>query len=283
MARTRRPKKTPFIIRMAARLGYHPGRVMREVLEWIEVFAVAGALAVIIMSTVIVRMHVPTGSMIPTIDIRDSFYVNRLSYWFIEPTPGDIVVFRHTDEVLIRQVQEGSPAAIAGIEAGERLLYINENPVYTADIGNQALDAIEDGVVLRLLTSEGVWVDLGTKNASINTLDDLGIEIRERRMRYVKRLIAVGGQTVQILDGDLYVDGEKLEGAEFDREYRTDLAHVKYGVEPTTVPEGHYFVLGDNTANSLDSRYWGFVAETDLIGVPLIRVWPLSRFGIIRP
>ena len=117
MTRTRRPKKTPFIIRTAARLGYHPGRVMREVLEWIEVLVVAGALAAVIMSTVIVRMHVPTGSMIPTIDPRDSFYVNRLSYWFIDPTPGDIVVFRHTDEVLVRSVAEGSRAELVGIGA----------------------------------------------------------------------------------------------------------------------------------------------------------------------
>jgi len=50
-------------------------------------------------------------------------------------------------------------------------------------------------------------------------------------------------------------------------------------VRPTLVPEGHWFVLGDNTHNSWDSRYWGFVEEDDFIGEPYFRVWPLSRFG----
>ncbi|RLE36258.1 signal peptidase I, partial [Candidatus Acetothermia bacterium] len=88
------------ILRLAWRLGYKPGRVMSEVLEWIEVLAVAGALAAIIMSFVTVRMHVPTGSMIPTIDPHDSFFVDRITYYFRDPKPGDIIVFRHTEQVL---------------------------------------------------------------------------------------------------------------------------------------------------------------------------------------
>jgi signal peptidase I len=43
---------------------------------------------------------------------------------------------------------------------------------------------------------------------------------------------------------------------------------IRYGVEPTLVPEGHFFVLGDNTLNSYDSRYWGFVPKEEFIGCP---------------
>ena len=51
------------------------------------------------------------------------------------------------------------------------------------------------------------------------------------------------------------------------------------GVEKTVVPQGMYFVLGDNSRDSFDSRFWGFVDDKDIIGVPYLRVWPLSRFG----
>ena len=87
---------------------------------------------------------------------------------------------------------------------------------------------------------------------------------------------------VQIVDGDVHVDGRPLEGGRFDREYVIGDPGHRYGVEPTVVPEGHSYVLGDNSANSLDSRYWGFVADRDIVGVPYLRVWPLRRFGVLR-
>jgi len=280
----RRPKKEKrpaWILRLVWRLGWKPGRVMREVLEWIEVLAVAGALAAIIMSFVTVRMHVPTGSMIPTIDPQDSFFVDRITYYFRDPSPGDVIVFRHTDRVLVRRVEDGSAADVAGVSSGERLLYVNAEPVYTTEAADAALAALSAGDPIQLMTEGGTWYDLG-QAADTVSLADLGITTTEKRMRYVKRLIAVGGQTVQIRGGDLYVDGEQLEDALFDRYYYSDKPEFRYGVEPTLVPEGHYFVLGDNSNSSFDSRYWGFVDERDLIGEPYLRVWPFSRFGIIR-
>jgi signal peptidase I len=53
----------------------------------------------------------------------------------------------------------------------------------------------------------------------------------------------------------------------------------RFAIEPTRVPEGFYFALGDNSRDSFDSRYWGFVDEKDIIGVPYLRVWPVPRFG----
>ena len=277
--RRKKPKKPATIIRIVGRFGYEPGRVMREVLEWIEVLAVAGALAAIIMSFVTVRMHVPTGSMIPTIDPRDSFFVDRITYYFRDPKPGDVIVFRHTEQVLVGRVIEGSPADRAGVEPGERMLFLNTDPVYTTSFAENLLAEWPEGTDLRLSTSEGGRYELGAKPEGATSFEDLGIIVRERRMRYVKRLIAVGGQTVQIRGGDVYVDGERLEGERFDRHYLSDDSRYRFGIEPTLVPEDHYFVLGDNSSDSFDSRYWGFVDDRDIIGVPYLRVWPLTRFG----
>jgi len=277
--RRKKPKRPATIIRIARRLGYEPGRVMREVLEWIEVLAVAGALAAIIMSFVTVRMHVPTGSMIPTIDPRDSFFVDRITYYFRDPKPGDVVVFRHTEQVLVDHVLEGSAAAAAGVQPGERILFLNTDPVYTRAFAENLLASWPAETELRLTTAEGGRFELGAKPADASAFEDLGIVVREKRMRYVKRLIAIAGQTVQIRDGDLYVDGEKLEGERFDRQYLSNDSRYRFGVEPTLVPADHYFMLGDNSADSFDSRYWGFVNDRDIIGVPYLRVWPLSRFG----
>jgi len=257
---------------------------MSEVLEWIEVLAVAGVLAVLIMSFVTVRMHVPTGSMIPAIDPSDSFFVDRISYLFREAKPGDIVVFWHTDSVHVRSIEADSVAGRAGISRGLRVLSLNRNSIYSAAGADEILAGIPVGTDLYLITygddqQGGQMTDLGTKTSEMQTMADLGLELRDRRIRYVKRLIAVGGQTVQIRNGDVYIDGEKLTGERFDRTYVTNDSAMAYGIEPTLVPEGHWFVLGDNTRNSLDSRYWGFVDVDDFIGEPYFRVWPFSRLG----
>ncbi len=280
--RKKKEKKPAWILRLVWHFGYKPGRVMREVLEWTEVLVVAGILAVLIMSFVTVRMHVPTGSMIPTIDPKDSFFVDRITYYFRDPKPGDIVVFRHTEQVLVRSVDEGSIAEAAGVTPGDQLLYLNSEPVYSTEAADSHLASLPDGAEIRLTVVGGRQYELGSKAADGAALADLGIETREQRMRYVKRLIAVGGQTVQIVGGDLYVDGEKLTDPRFDRYYYSNDPRFRYGVEPTLVPEGHYFVLGDNSQNSFDSRFWGFVDEKDFIGEPYLRVWPLDRFGLMR-
>jgi signal peptidase I len=279
--RRKRPKKPAAIVRLAWRFGWRPGRVVREILEWLEVFAVAGTLAVLVMAFVTVRMHVPTGSMIPTIDPRDSFFVDRITYRFRDPSPGDIVVFWHTEEVYVRDVESGSLAARAGVQAGEQLLALNTSEIYSTAYIERELAEWDADTQLALITDSGRY-DLGVRGDSTILLEDLGIVTREARKRYVKRLVAVGDQTVQIRGGDLFVDGRELQDPRFDRYYYSNDPRHRFGIEPTLVPEGHYFVLGDNSGNSFDSRYWGFVDEKDFIGVPYLRVWPLSRFGLIR-
>ncbi len=279
MGKRRKQKKPALIIRLVRHFGWNPGRVMREILEWIEVLIVAGGLAFLVMTYVTVRMHVPTGSMIPTIDPKDSFFVDEISYHFRDAKPGDIVVFWHTDSVLIKDVKPGSVAENARVRQGERLIYINREPVFSAAGADQIIASLPVGTMVVLTLVNAPQLDLGTKQSGMNSLADFGITLREKRVRYVKRLIAVGGQTVQVKDGSVYVDGKKLTGPRFDRHYTSDDPRMLYGMTPTLVPEGKWFVMGDNSANSWDSRYWGFVDKKDFIGEPYLRVWPLNRFG----
>jgi signal peptidase I len=218
--------------------------------------------------------------MVPTIEPRDSFFVDRISYDFRQAQPGDIVVFWHTDSIEVQTVDDR--VAALGVTPGDRLIGVNNRLIYSIDNVNAILQSLPTGADISLDFSGMPAVFVGQKSADVTTLDDLGIGLRPRRMRYVKRLIAVGGQTVQIRDGDIYVDGQRLDGPDFDRVYTSNDPRMAYGIQPTQVPEGYWFVMGDNSGNSWDSRYWGFVDERDFIGEPFLRVWPLDRFGIMN-
>jgi len=279
--RKKKKKRPAWVLRLAWHYGWKPGRVVSEILEWAEVLVVAVGLAAIIMTFITVRMHVPTGSMIPSINIKDSFFVDRITYYFRDPKPGDIVVFRHTQSIRIQSVEDGSPAEAAGVVPGEFLVYAGSAPIYTEVLLNEYLASLSEGDEVILRTSEGGAYDLGQKPAGATSIEDFGISLKIRKQMYVKRLIAVGGQTVQILDGDIYIDGELLEGDRFDRHYYSNDYRFQFGIEPTLVPEGHYFMLGDNSGNSFDSRFWGFASDADIVGVPYLRVWPLNRISFM--
>lgn len=208
---TKKEPKKPWLVRGLNKLGVSTSSGVEWLLGWVQALGVAGIAAWIILTFVLVRMTVPTGSMEPTIMVGDSFFVDKISFNFREPSVGDIIVFWKTDQ-------------------------------------------------------------------------DTGI-----RERLVKRLIATEGQQVQIkscanpnLDRQecgVYVNNVKLTEDHFQWCYVTA---GQMGDDVWTVPEDHYFVLGDNSRVSEDSRFWGYVPKEDFIGEPFINVWPFDSFGFMN-
>jgi len=91
---------------------------------------------------------------------------------------------------------------------------------------------------------------------------------------FIKRIIAVPGETVEVRDCTVFIDGEPL-----DEPYIAEAPQYTYG--PETVPPGHYFVLGDNRNNSSDSHSWGMLPKENIIGRAWLTYWPFGSFGLI--
>ena len=105
----------------------------------------------------------------------------------------------------------------------------------------------------------------------------------EPKKDFIKRLVAFQGETVEIRDGKLYINGKVLDEPDsFGKFFYYN--HDPFGGpnEKIKVPGDSLYVLGDNSANSTDSRFWGFVPQKNIIGKAIFRWWPLNRLGKIK-
>ncbi len=89
----------------------------------------------------------------------------------------------------------------------------------------------------------------------------------------VKRVIGLPGETIQIVSGTVYINGGRLDEPYIKKAWHADMAKL-------TIPADHYFVMGDNRDNSLDSRALGPIPADYVIGQTVLSFWPMDRFGL---
>lgn len=99
---------------------------------------------------------------------------------------------------------------------------------------------------------------------------------RDTSRNFIKRVIALPGETVEIREGRVYVDGAFIE----ETYVAYPDTHGDYGT--ITVPRDHVFVMGDNRRNSEDSRYFGPVPFDNIRGKAFLVYWPVSLFGLLH-
>lgn len=100
---------------------------------------------------------------------------------------------------------------------------------------------------------------------------------------FIKRVIGSPGDTIELKDGSVYLNGSLLDESKYlSEDVKTYPGSFLRDNEEVRIPEGEYFVLGDNRGESSDSREWGFVPKKNIIGESFLVYLPLNRLAIVK-
>ena len=122
-----------------------------------------------------------------------------------------------------------------------------------------------------LHTNDIMLLNKLTKN-NLNRYDI--VVVKHNNDRLVKRLIALPNETIKCENGIIYINGEEKSN-EYGYGNNIDFKEVK-------LSDNEYFVIGDNRGNSLDSRYFGPVKKSDILGTIKFRIFPFNKFGKVE-
>lgn len=191
----------------------------------IPILLVSAAVLAFLLKTLVAQaFYIPSGSMLPQLQVDDRVVVSKLSYRLHAPNRGDIVVFDCPEEACTHSTGRVEPSGVWGI--------------------------------LRKV-AEGVGI------------------VQPSAEEFIKRVVALPGETVEGRDGAVYVDGRRLREPYLAPDTVTsDFAAVE-------VPPGHLWVMGDNRQNSSDSRVFGPIARSSVVGRTVVRIWPLPHASFL--
>ena len=133
-----------------------------------------------------------------------------------------------------------------------------------------------DGDSMESTLNNGEILILNKLDKTYDRFDIVVINIDKTKL--VKRIIGLPGESIEYKDNELYINGQKIDDIETSRTSNFSLGEL-YDIDK--IPEGYYFVMGDNRGNSTDSRDYrvGLIKESDIVGTTTIRLFPFTRIG----
>lgn len=223
--------------------------ILREVIEWTEIIAVALIVAFFVNNVIITNSYIPTPSMESNLPVGSRLFGFRLNYIFSKPKRGDVVIFDYGFEC----------------KNCKKMYQKNdENECYfchTPNKGNKKIHFIK-----RVVGLPGDHIEIKEDYAADTELF---------------RVMKFQDPNIKVPCGHVYINGEQ-----YKEDYLNEPMIVNSFYKPVDVevPEDCYFLLGDNRNNSEDARFWPnkFVSKKDIEAKAYIIYWPLNRIGIIK-
>lgn len=250
---------------------------LKTIINTVESLGSAIILVLIIQHFYIGNFLVPTQSMAPTIMPKDRLFGNMVVYRFWKPEREDIIVFKEPlqNKVLYTKRLMGLPGERVRIKADDKL-YVDGVKYEKRDYTSVGRMVGKEWIVPR----KGDIVEISVPSWEIDNLKIQNYDIGKMQKIMKESPYAIKEFLPNL---SFMVNGEET-GYMLDLLFdETILNRVMKGeTVKLKLKQDYYMVLGDNTDESLDSRFWGFVAEDRIKGRPFIRFWPLNRIGLVK-
>ncbi len=227
-----------------------PG-VLSEIIEWIKILVFAAVAAFLLNNFIIANSTVPTGSMENTIMAGSRVFGSRLKYTFGDVARDDVAIFIY-----------GYTCRNCGAEYRETDAGVCPN-CGQADSKNRVIYYVK-----RVIGMPGDHIEI-KKTGEVDASEISKLPVKS--------------STGKVPVGTLYVNGEAKEEVYLPEPMICD--GNQFPEVDVTVPEGCYYMLGDNRNNSMDARYWGsnnFVKRDRMIAKVYVKYWPLSEMGMVH-
>ncbi len=233
--------------------------------EWFEALVIAALVATILRMFVIESYRIPTGSMEKTLLAGDFLFVNKFVYGAKVPFTdislpkvhdvrrGDIIVFKFPRDRSLNYIKRCIALPGDNLEIRNQQVYINgkgmQLPPHAQFIGTKMPAGVPEFQIFPSMS------DYNKDNYGPIHIPRSGdvIALTSATLPLYRDLIAYEGHTVSLVGDQVFIDGQ---------------AANRY-----TVSRNYYFAMGDNRDNSLDSRYWGFLPESDMVGQAMMVYW----------
>ena len=229
--------------------------LLGEIIDWVKVIAVAAVLAFCLNNFIIANSTIPTGSMQDTIMAGARVFGSRLKYTFGEVERGDIAIFVYGYKC------KGCGQSYRETDRG-----------VCPNCGREDKKNSVVYYVKRVIGMPGDHIEIrqtGTADAS-----------EFHNIRIGKN---ADGSSVEVPIGTVYVNGEAITETYLPEPMIVD--GQQFPEVDVTVPEGSYYMLGDNRNNSLDARYWGeynMVSRDKMVAKVYFKYWPLTDMGSVN-
>lgn len=225
--------------------------VLSEIIEWIKILVFAAVAAFLLNNFIIANSTVPTGSMENTIMAGSRVFGSRLKYTFGDVERDDVAIFIY-----------GYTCRNCGAEYRETDAGVCPN-CGQADSKNRVIYYVK-----RVIGMPGDHIEI-KKTGEVDASEISKLPVKSA--------------TGKVPVGTLYVNGEAKEEMYLPEPMICD--GNQFPEVDVTVPEGCYYMLGDNRNNSMDARYWGsnnFVKRDRMIAKVYVKYWPLNEMGMVH-